>query len=200
MFLDNFDQRFIDRFHRRSTFKQMFEYLEQFEKPIIVETGTTRNIGINGACSDGNATLMFEEYVKEKGGHVYTIDIDPEACEIVSEHTDPKYTTVICGDSLEVLPTLEVTPHLLYLDSCDLNVMTVDGMVQPTLGEQESAQHHLMELQKMIPKITSKTLVVVDDSPAIWNYGKGALIREYYQSKNIEPLFEHYQVGWVHGH
>jgi hypothetical protein len=171
----------------------MFEYLNQFKNPIIIETGTTREIGNN--AGDGNATLMFEEYVKEKGGHVYTIDIDPEACKIVSEHTDPKYTTVLCGDSLEVLPTLEVTPHLLYLDSYDLNVdLAIGGR------DQASAQHHRMELQKMIPKITSETLVVVDDSPEIWNYGKGAIVREYYQSKNIEPLFEYYQVGWIHGH
>lgn len=193
MFLDNFDRRFFDRVHRRQTFKQMFEHLEQFENPIIIETGTTRDIGNNSG--DGNSTLMFEEYVKEMGGHVYTIDIDPEACKIVSEHTDRKYTTVLCGDSLEVLPTLEVSPHLLYLDSYDLNVnLAIGGR------DQESAQHHMMELYKMIPKITPETLVVVDDSPERWNYGKGAIVREYYQSKKIEPMFAEYQIGWIHGH
>ena len=191
MFLDDFDDRYRDRFHRRSTFKQMFEYLDQFKNPIIIETGTTREIGNN--AGDGNATLMFEEYVKEKGGHVYTIDIDPEACKIVSDHTDPKYTTVLCGDSLAVLPTLEVMPHLVYLDSYDLDVPLAIESGQDVA----SSMHHLYELQILLPKINDETLVVVDDSPEMWNYGKGSEVRKYYQSKNIEPFFESYHIGWI---
>ena len=193
MFLDDFDDRYRDRFHRRSTFRQMFEYLDQFENPIIIETGTTREIGNN--AGDGNATLMFEAYVKERGGHVYTIDIDPKACKIVSDHTDPKYTTVLCGDSLVVLPTLDVSPNLVYLDSYDLDV----PLAVETGQDLASSMHHLYELQILLPKISADTLVVVDDSPEMWNYGKGYEVRKYYQSKNIDPLFESYHIGWING-
>jgi len=177
---------------RLETFQEMLAYLDDFEEPIIIETGTTRKIG--NISGDGNSTVLFSNYLDQRGvGHLYTIDIDPKACKIAEENTGDR-VTVICSDSLEALP-LGVTPNLLYLDSYDLNI----GQAVSS-KDKASAGHHLKELMAALPDLSKDTLVVVDDAPEEWNWGKAADVKDYYDYLGISPLFAAYQIGWIHGH
>lgn len=177
---------------RLETFQIMLDYLDGFDNPIIIETGTTRTLGnIEG---DGNSTVLFSNYLDQRGvGHLYTIDIDSRACKIAEENTGDR-VTVICNDSLKALP-LGVTPNLLYLDSYDLNINQAKSS-----KDKASAGHHLKELMAVLPDLSKDTLVVVDDAPEEWNWGKAADVKDYYDYLGILPLFASYQVGWIHGH
>ena len=178
---------------RLETFQIMFDYLDNFDNPIIIETGTTRTIG--NLDGDGNSTVLFSNYLDQRGcGHLYTIDIDPEACKIAEENTGDR-VTVICSDSLKALP-LGVTPNLLYLDSYDLDL----GKAINGGGDRESSEHHLKELMAALPDLSKDTLVVVDDALPKWNWGKAADVKDYYDYLDISPLFSDYQAGWIHGH
>jgi len=178
---------------RLKTFRIMFDYLDKFDNPIIIETGTTRTLG--NLDGDGNSTVLFSNYLDQRGaGHLYTIDIDPKACKIAEENTGDR-VTVICSDSLQALP-LGVTPNLLYLDSYDLDL----GKAINGGGDRESSEHHLNELMAALPDLSKDTLVVVDDALEKWNWGKAADVKDYYDYLGISPLFVAYQVGWIHGH
>ena len=195
---------------REISFRKIFNYLDMFDHPItIVETGCVR---IPGNWSDGQSTLLFDEYVKcrHTDSMVYTIDLDPNATAICKSMVSDK-VSIYTGDSVLVLreigKRLEQTSRtidLLYLDSYDLD------WDNPT----PSAVHHLKELTSIIGLINPKTLVVVDDcalvfrglADALNNYilfsppvigGKGQYVAEYAAQVRASVAFSHYQVGWT---
>jgi hypothetical protein len=198
--------------NRAVSFRKIFEYLDEFETPVtIVETGCLRQI--DNYEGDGQSTLLFDKYVtwRGNGSHVYTVDLDEQAVDacksIVSQNV-----TVTCSDSVAYLNSIaqgfidndqQIT--LLYLDSYD-----VDWTYWFP-----SAAHHLKELCVAQRFINEDTLVVVDDcglnsmillddtnNPVmVPNHtqvgGKGRLVAEFAQQIGVQPVFTHYQVGWI---
>ena len=172
---------------RKEGFEKIFDYLFNLGRPpIIIETGTYREE--NNYTGDGCSTLLFDNFIENFGGSLYSVDIDPKACELARSAT--KNAEVIESDSVEYLGTLDGTCDLLYLDSYNIANWADDWA---------PAAHHLKELFAAKNIIKPGTLIVVDDNLFINNkrQGKGRLIYELMDALGIEPYFDLYQVGWV---
>lgn len=190
--MNNFSQIMDERFYpylgeRENTFRMMFDYLNSLDKDkyLIVETGTTRLE--NNITGDGSSTIMFDLYCNtEKNGLVYTVDIDPSACELVRKKTSPK-TMVCLNDSVKFLATFPNPEDidLLYLDSFDLDW----GNPHP------SSLHHLKELTAVYSKLKSGCLIVVDDNHR--GLGKGQYVVDFLNNVNDKIYFDAYQIGYI---
>ena len=179
---------------RSGSFKKIFKYLDDLKckEVFIVETGCYREE--NNYDGDGCSTLLFDNYVKHRGGNVIAIDINPEACKLARDNTSNK-VEVICGDSVEELGYLEGKVDLLYLDSFNITDWGNDW---------ESSSHHLKELFAAKNAIKPGTLIVVDDNlpnPKTnvipLRVGKGRIISELMDGLDIEPYINDYQMGWI---
>jgi hypothetical protein len=196
--------------HRTEGFRKVFEYLDRFDRPVvIVETGCVR-LQDNWA-GDGQSTILFDRYAEfQPGSAVFSVDRDPEAVALCRSLVGER-VQIHAGDSLPYLKSLADRPpggleflDLLYLDSFDVDF---DNPLP-------SAIHHLKELLAIAPLVSFETLVVVDDSPCCFIgipdgdnpvqpirppriEGKGRLIAEYADQIGAENLFAEYQCGWL---
>jgi len=141
---------------RSSTMKLAIHLLNN--KPTnFVETGTTRKNHINfpnreDRAGDGCATVLFGEYTKFFGGHVWTCDLDKENienCKIATEEYKEN-TTYIVDDSLNFLSNFNERIDFLYLDS-------VDG------GHPHAHEHQLKEAIIVLPKLHENSIILLDD-------------------------------------
>jgi hypothetical protein len=177
---------------RGNTFKQIFNYLDEFGDPFIIETGTYREE--NNYTGDGCSTLLFDNYLSYRTvGELVSIDIDPVACKLAEENVTYTDSYIICSDSVEFLGehTSNEEVSLLYLDSFNITDWNNDWA---------PAAHHLKELFAAKNLIVPGTLIVVDDNiktPDGKRLGKGRLIYELMEALGIEPLFDEYQIGWI---
>ena len=172
---------------RARGFEKIFAYLDETTNPTIIETGTYREE--NNFTGDGCSTLLFDNYVNDRGGSVISIDIDPKACALASANTS-NLTEVVESDSVEFLGTLRGSVTLLYLDSYN---------IQNWQDDWAPAAHHLKELFAAKDIIQHDTLIVIDDNIKHEGkrLGKGRLVYELMESLGIEPFLDDYQVGWV---
>lgn len=172
---------------RARGFEKIFAYLDETTNPTIIETGTYREE--NNFTGDGCSTLLFDNYVNDRGGSVISIDIDPKACALASANTS-NLTEVVESDSVEFLGTLRGNATLLYLDSYN---------IQNWQDDWAPAAHHLKELFAAKDIIQHDTLIVIDDNIKHEGkrLGKGRLVYELMESLGIEPFLDDYQVGWV---
>lgn len=91
----------------------------QFLRILIESAGCQRGIEVGTATGFGavNMGMAFEQ----TGGHLYTIDIDPQMVESardnISEMALEETVTVIEGDALEVLPQMEGKFDFLFIDA-----------------------------------------------------------------------------------
>jgi cephalosporin hydroxylase len=173
---------------RQATFEAIFKYLNDFDKPLIIETGTYREE--NNYTGDGCSTLLFDNYIDTRGeGTLISIDIDPKACALAEKNT--KHAEVIESDSVEALDCMHGACTLLYLDSYNITDWNNDWA---------PAAHHLKELFAAKDLLVPGTMIVVDDNikaPDGRRHGKGRLVYELMESIGIDPWFDSYQIGWV---
>ena len=175
---------------RTDSFRKIFKYLDglKCKEVFIVETGCYREE--DNYRGDGCSTLLFDNYVKHRGGNVISIDISPKACKLARDNTS-KRVEVICGDSVEELGYLEGKVDLLYLDSFNITDWGNDW---------ESSAHHLKELFAAKNVIKPGTLIVVDDNLRAADgrlLGKGRLIGELMQALDLKTYIDEYQIGWI---
>ena len=196
---------------RKISFRKIFKYLDSQPTPIIiVETGCLRT---KDNFSDGQSTLLFDKYTlwRGKNSKVYTVDINQNSTK-VCEQVVSNNVKISTGDSIRYLYYIsdeflkkKIKVTMFYLDSFD-----VDWKYP-----YQSAAHHLKELTAINKILNKKTLVVVDDSPAVGNLthndenweileqpkptigGKGFLIHEYAEDVGAKVLFTHYQTAWI---
>jgi len=186
-FLEVFNQKYYPHLkQRKDTFKIMFEYLDSLnqDKYLIVETGTTR---VKDNWDDGNSTIMFDEYCQLNNGIIYTIDLDPKACEVARECTS-NHTIVCVNDGVKFLHEFPSPKKidLLYLDSFDLDW----GNPHP------SSLHHLKELTAIYSNLKPGCLIVVDDSGHN-KQGKGQYVAEFLDNVGDKLYFNQYQIGYI---
>lgn len=194
---------------RADPFRKIFTYLDTLGRTVgIVETGCVRTK--DSWEGDGQSTILFDRYISNSPGSVvYTVDVNPDATALCKGLVSDR-VKVHTGDSVAFLKTLArnkpsdlPTIDLLYLDSFDFDA---DNPLP-------SAAHHLKELLAILPAITPRTLVVVDDAYAlcigvkiggeyhllvvhpIW--GKAKLIADYASAIGVTPYFTGYQCGWI---
>ena len=186
---------------REISFRKIFQELDLVDGLItIVETGCARQFG--NWSGDGQSTLLFDRYVSERGGHVWSIDIDSNAVAICQKQVS-EHVTMVQSDSVKFLHQLsrEFVESGRRIDLCYLDSFDLDWQ-----NHLPSSLHHLKELCAIRPALNSNTLIVVDDSPAgthmgpiICNQmviGKGQLVAQYAEHMGIQPYFLHYQTAW----
>ena len=194
---------------RKDTFAQIFSYLTKLEKEkiTIVETGTYREE--DNFEGDGCSTLLFDKYIEERKGNFISIDIDPKACDLAKTNTSN--AEIICGDSIEELSYLDGQADLLYLDSCNLDIIKLpDGsLADDWINDWTPAAHHLKELFAAKNIIKPGTLIVVDDNQKVpandpannlvkgQRVGKGRLVHEVMDAIGFDMYFDDYQIGWI---
>lgn len=174
-------------FHRSRGFSLMFDLLLENPGPYrIVETGTLRAID---AWKDGQSARLFTEFVDAYGGDVRSVDLDADACATARKLLPSNNFSVTCSDSviwLESLTDLEQV-DLFYLDSWDVKWR----------DDTPSARHHLREFQIIEPYLRAGSIVAIDDNSRRLTgqrTGKGRMIVEYLDNKNIKPIFDGYQI------
>lgn len=176
-------------FQRGTGFKLMFELLlrQRSSGFHIVETGTLRN---PGQWKDGQSAWLFADFVHWHGGSVRSVDIDPDAVFKANQYVTHNCFSSHCNDSVRFLqqqPDLDQV-DLFYLDSWDVKWH----------NDTASAEHHLREFQVIEPHVKSGAIVAIDDNSRFLadnrRTGKGRLIVEYLENKNIKPIYDAYQI------
>ncbi len=195
---------------REIAFRKIFKYLDSQPTPIIiVETGCLR---VKDNFSDGQSTLLFDKYTLSRGekSKVYTVDINQNSTKVCGQVVSDN-VEITTSDSVRYLNNLtkkfltdKIKVSMFYLDSFD-----VDWKYP-----YPSAAHHLKELAAISKILHRKTLVVVDDSPAVGNLtrnkdawqvlklpppiigGKGFLVHEYAEDVGAKVVFSNYQTAW----
>jgi predicted O-methyltransferase YrrM len=161
-----------------------FERITAMLKPqcVIVETGTVRQAGNWGG--DGQSTVVWNAYAEQLDGHVTTIDLNPGGAELVQQ-LHLSRTTAITGDSLQVLPTLDVG-HIdfLYLDSFDVDWS----------NPEPAAAHHLAELKIVWPLLQPGSIVAVDDNRN--GHGKGEQVAAHMAAQGVPEIISGYVRAW----
>ena len=176
---------------REIGFTKMFDYLNRIKDPVIVETGTVReDYNFEG---DGCSTILFDNYIGNKGGTLISVDIDPVACK--NARTVTTNAEVVEADSVEYLATLDGKVDLLYLDSFN---------IYNWLDDWKASAHHLKEIFAAKNVIKEGTLIVVDDNLYVpksedseRKSGKGRIIHELMQSIGIPTFIDGYHIGWI---
>jgi hypothetical protein len=173
---------------RASGFRLIFEIMLENKNSDfqIIETGTVRN---PNNWKDGNSGFLFAEMVKLHKGFVRSVDINQSAVDTANSFIDKNYYRCSCSDSVSWLKSINDLSEvdLFYLDSKDVKWHNDVG----------SAQHHLNEFLAIEPFIKKGAVVAIDDNVFLLDgqrRGKGRLVYEYLQSKNIMPVYDKYQI------
>lgn len=175
--------------HRKSTFRQMFAYLYELNRPhyIIVETGCARSPELNWS-EDGMSTVLFDFFILLFGGSLISIDINEESIRSSISHTSTN-VNYMCGDSIPILYKLRNHPQLTHIDLLYLDSYDIDWD-NPHL----SALHHLKELCAIQP-LGAQSMVVIDDNRD--TVGKGQYVAEYFAAIGLTSYFQNYQIGYI---
>lgn len=179
---------------RDGTFRKMFEHLDTFAAPIIVETGCIEDE--DNWEGNGCSTILFNKYVETHPKAVaYSFEIDKEKvnkAELVCPHVH-----FYAGDSVEL-----IKEAIEYLDTIDL--LYLDASHHSWINEVPSQVHHYNEMMAAMPRLREDSLVVVDDSTSVMDdhpkakiTGKGGLVAQYALEVGAEMRFCHYQVGFT---
>jgi len=153
----------------------------------IIETGTLRT---PNNWTDGQSAMLFTRFVEQHGGHVRSVDIDPEACGIAQAFIASQHFDISCGDSVTWLAQQQDLDKvdLFYLDSYDVDWN----------NDSASADHHLKEFKIIEPYLKPGVVVAIDDNSR-WAHnncrtGKGREIVEYLESQCQVPIYDEYQI------
>ncbi|MBA3721545.1 MAG: class I SAM-dependent methyltransferase [Parachlamydiaceae bacterium] len=169
--------------HRYNTMKKALELMSERNAKIIVETGTAR-YGDKFFDSDGGSTIIFGDWAEKNGSIFYSVDISPTNIETARTVVGIyKNTTLVCEDSIQFLSNFNQQIDFLYLDSYDFDI----------LDPKPSQNHHLKEIIAAYPRLTSKSVVMVDDC-RLPRGGKGASIIPFLLKRGWKILVNEYQV------
>jgi len=171
---------------RSPTFRAVLKEAQQRLVHTIVETGCIRSK--DNWKGDGQSTVIWNHFIKVKGGTFCTIDINLDAV-ILAQNLCPE-TDCLCGDSVETLNKYKGSIDLLYLDSSH----RIDTNAHP------AALQCLFEFLAARQRLTSGSIIFIDDSPITDSgeiLGKGLYIAQYMKRLNIYPFTTGYQAAWI---
>jgi len=183
------EEMLIKTANRKSGFEFIIDHLSKQEYPIIVETGCAR--WEDNFAGDGMSTLIFDTYMANRSGEVYSVDITQGNVNFARSKVSAR-TQIACEDSLSFLWRLRsqlqkknLFVSMLYLDSYDLD----HGNPHP------SALHHMQELTAILPVCNQNTLIGVDDNYSSTT-GKGIYIADFMKSVGIPVCKDGLQIFW----
>ena len=170
---------------RYGTFAIALELLSERNASIIVETGTARD-GLSNCIGDGCSTIIFAEWAKENKASVYSIDISETNIKAAASALgEVPHVHLVCSDSVAFLKSFNHPIDFLYLDSYDYDIFKPNP----------SQKHHLKEIKAAYPRLTNKSVVMIDDSDRyLAGGGKGKLVMDYLLARGWKILAEGYQV------
>jgi len=177
---------------RRITFRKTIELLDKLNAKIIIETGTSRH-GLDGARSQGAATIVFGKWAQNNGAILHSVDISEDSVKVSKAEVElqglKNHVNVHLSDSVEFLKNFNQKVDLLYLDSYDYSD---DPEIQL-----KSQQHHLEEFKAIEKQLHVNTVVLIDDCD-LPGGGKGKLAIEYMVEKSWVPVLINYQILLIH--
>lgn len=200
-FKDNFYNKLLSPSHpsnpvrnRAVSFGLIFDLLDKKEDKdfLIVETGCMRaDHGTLAFGDDGASTYIFDNFVNYYNGEVLSVDINCESVKHAQSLVSDK-TKVHCSDSVKFLYNLKPSRKidLLYLDSFDI----IKNNPHP------SQLHHLKELCAVIDKLSTGTIICVDDNNPFFTtpkVGKGEYVKDFMLDIGLEPIHDDYQIVWI---
>jgi len=179
----NLDQMLSITGKREESFRIMISFLKERDNPIIVETGCARVE--NNYEGDGMSTLIFDSFINDNNGSLFSVDINPAAVDFCKSKIKSPNTQVTCQDSVAFLNTFDQKIDLLYLDSYDLD----------PANPHPSSIHHIYELLAVSKCIKNDTMIVVDDNLSE-EIGKGKYIENYFSRIDVPIIYSGYQQIW----
>lgn len=178
---------------RRVTFAKVLKLLKERNAKILVETGTSRK-GLEGAKSDGAATIVFGKWAKENGAIMHSVDISEDSVKGSQQEVENQnlqdVVTVHLDDSLNFLKDFKGEIDFLYLDSYDYS--KTDLQIQ-----KDSQEHHLKEFKIIEDRLHKNTIVLIDDC-GLPGGGKGKTVIAYMLEKGWKVIINKYQVLLLH--
>jgi hypothetical protein len=182
-----FDEKY-ERFLRGRyyTLRTALNLLIQRPLHTVVETGCTRLPNDSGS---GYSTYIFGDFIAHYGGHLTTIDIEPDnirRCKEITKEFE-KDITYINSDSLIALGKFTRPIDLLYLDSMDI----------PEEGDATAGQeHNLKEFKVAESLLHEKSIILIDDND-MENGGKSRLTKKYLKDNGYRLLLNLAQSLWI---
>lgn len=161
---------------------------------VLVETGCVRLADDWGA---GMSTLIFADFCKQFGGHLYSVDINPEALKmaaaiIADAGIPPELVSLVENDSVEFLKNFDQRIDFLYLDSLD--VPEYDS--PESLALLKSQSHQLREAVAAIDKLTATPTILLDDN-GFANGGKTRFCKLFLATKGFSEILDGKQSLWT---
>lgn len=167
---------------RDRTFRLLLDHLKTTDHPHVIETGCMR---AEEDFTAGMSTYLLGMFLDKHGGHLDSVDLDPNNCHFARKWTAPfgDAVTVHTQDSVTFL-TSYTGPKLaaVYLDSLDV-------------GQVGYAEHCLKEAQAAVKLLDDGGLVLIDDSPRSrgrWT-GKGTTAIPWLMANNFDMVYSGYQ-------
>jgi len=177
---------------RRVTFSKALELLNTAKAKVIIETGTSR-FGLDGARSQGAATIVFGTWAKHNNAILHSVDISDKSVAVALLEVEKcdlsKNVKIHHSDSIDFLEKFQGEVDFLYLDSYDYSD---DVEVQKM-----SQLHHLNEFIAIEKQLHKNTIVLIDDC-ALPGGGKGKKVVGYMQGKEWKIIINEYQILLVH--
>jgi hypothetical protein len=174
---------------RRDTLREVLRLMEERDATTLLETGVAR-MGLEKSKGDGASTIVFGLWAKQRGAHLYSVDIDPEATERAGQAVDKmelsENVTLVTSDSVAYLDEFTDTVDFLYLDSYDYH--KTDTAIQTA-----SQEHHLKEIKAIEGCLHDDTVILIDDCGQP-NGGKGKLVIERLTANGWKVHMSEYQV------
>ena len=154
----------------------------------MVETGCARQQEDWGG---GYSTYLYGVFAKRYNKNLWTCDIDEYNLEMAKEitHAEKDNITYVCDDSVHFLKWFDKEVNFLYLDSVDC---APDNEEQTKLSQ----EHQLRELETIMPKLSKKCIVLLDDN----NYpggGKTKSSKEYLEKTDFFHIMDFQQSLWA---
>jgi hypothetical protein len=151
--------------NRYKFYNYITDYLLSLNRPVnVLETGTM--FEPHEIAAGSFTYIMGEMITNTLGGHLTTIDKDLTHLNSCKKFTYDFQENIsyVCSDSVTYLNSL--TPaeiykiDLFYLDSLDIDLM----------DQGPSENHHLVEVETILPYVNANALICVDDNwlPNIW--------------------------------
>ena len=175
--------------HRYSSFYELAQLLTSRKFKVLVETGTARN-GLDNCHGDGCSTILLAKIAQLIGAKLYSVDIDPNACAISRQASQPYQSSVeiVHQDSLSFLNSFKNGfIDFLYLDSLDFDFGNPGN----------SQEYHRNEIIAAYNKLHKKSIVMIDDCRLLHG-GKCLLVREFLLEKGWTLYLSSYQQIFIY--
>lgn len=160
---------------RYETFHEALSLMDERNVQTIVETGTERwQIEKYSFDGDGGSTIIFGHWATINHAQMYSVDINKTHVEYALNNTKEYESNlkIVLNDSVAFLKNFPHQIDFLYLDSYDYDEQ----------NPVPSQEHCLREIQAAYDKLTTNSIVMIDDCN-IPGGGKGYLAIKYLLSK-----------------